>query len=334
VDSGIWEADTNPYAAPRASLERGALTDFYRTDSRRFSYGEYWRLSPNPLGFLIAATLKTLRVSLPHSHAFGYPHELALVAWEDIEPYVKEKWGPRLRQCEEAGFHRLFCYCISCCGITREGVCCVLQSDDRLYTVGLNYVRVENATVVKEVVTTTLSSRLRDDRRVVAVDYRNYLDPAPDQLLQFVPRKSIAEMWERHRDWIAEIGGTPVPRDPSELPQAVLQREQQLIEHMVGRGLYVRLSARELAQIERRGGAQTAPAVLNRPVYRFLSRAERVLLIVMVVGIVLFWINPDPGGGPLIGPLTQLLLLVGSLGGIALVKVAQLALKRSHQAGS
>ncbi|MDR3639645.1 MAG: hypothetical protein P4L84_37945 [Isosphaeraceae bacterium] len=325
------EPDFNPYAAPTTELGGGTLTEFYRTDSRRFTYGELWRISPNPLAFVIAAVLKTIRVRLPRNFAFACPQELTLVAWDDIAPHVIEKWANRLKECDEAGFHRIFCHSLPCHGITREAVSCVLQTDDRLCMASLNYVRVENMATIKEVSRLTIASRLRDDRRAMTLDYRSYLDPPPDRILQPVVGKSAPEMLRRHRDWIAGIGATAVPLEPKDLPRIVLERERESVQRMVERGVYVRTTERELAQVARRGGGETPPEVINSTLYRFLRGAERVLVVVMLVAIVFDWIAPVRGPALTLQALFRLGLFAGGFACFLLVKIIQFALKRSKR---
>lgn len=330
LNANTRESESNPYSAPRTGPDIGVLTDFYRTDSRRFSYAEYWRLSPNPLGFVVAAIFKTIRVPLPGKFALGYPHELTLVAWEDVEPHVMEKWSARLKQCEEAGYRRVFCHRLTCRGVTRETLSCFLLSDDRLSTVTLNYVRAENSVVLKEVVTTALASRLQDGRLALTFDYWGYLDPKPDEVVRRVSGKPIQETLERHRDWIAGLGAIPVPLDPNDLPQLVLKREQQSIEYRAARGLLVRLSAHELARIERQGTRETAPKVFNSPFFRLLQGTQRVLFIVMFVTAVSTWV--DLGiAAPMRRGLIQLLLMLGCFAGLALVNIVKLALRQSDR---
>ena len=328
------EPEFNPYAAPTTELGGGALIDFYRTDSRRFTYGEVWRIAPNPFTFLVAALLKTLWIPLPRNFAIAHPHELTFVAWEDMPPHVVEKWRTRLSECQEAGLHRVFCHRLPCHGITREAIACILQSDDRCCSASLTYTRVENAATVKEVARMHIASRLEDGRRAITVDSRAYFDPPPDGIVQPVLGKSVAEMLQRHRDWIASLGATPVPRDPKDLPRVVLENEQQSIDHMVKRRAYVRITERELARVERSGRTETPPEWLNSAWYRLLVGAERVLFAVLLLTVAWGWIVPLRGPEPLGEALIRFALFLGSFAGFFLVKIIRFVLKRSRRSAS
>jgi hypothetical protein len=140
-------------------------------------------------------------------------------------------------------------------------------------------------------------------------------------------------MLARHREWIAGMGEVPVARDPKDLPQLTLENEQSTIDHMIRRGLFVPVTARELALVERRGAQATPPDVVNSKLYRALRFAERVFFVVMLVALALEWAAPRRGPRPIEEALFRLALLGGSLAALCLIKIVQYALKRPYRTG-
>jgi hypothetical protein len=286
------EADFNPYAAPRADLGHDDPTDVYQVVSTRVSYAEYWRLSNGPISFLVLALFKTLRIRFQFQGAVSYPRSIDLVPTGQIPAHVLERWRGHLDECEALGLRLVLCYKIPTIGVTKETLAAVLRSDDGLRNVGLVYTRVEAMTIVREKVIISAGSELEGGRRAHTRNDREYLDLPPSYIVQVVRNRSVGELLDRHRDWVASRGWTVVPFPRDGLEDRLVRREQELVEFLVDRGVLVPMTRRELERFIRKTAGGVDPAAVNLKALRAIGMAQRVLWLASVALLAYVLIAP------------------------------------------
>ncbi len=331
MPSASWEPDFNPYAAPQADLGRDEPTDFHKIVSTRVSYAEYWRLSEGPLSFFIYALLKTLRVPFLFPTAVPYPRAIDRVPTDQIPAHVLERWRGPLDEGEALGLRLVLCYTIPAIGAAKEILAAVLRSDDGLRVVGLVYTRVEAMTVVREKVILSAGTELDDGRRAITRNDRAYLNMPPSYVVQVVRDRSVAEVIDRHRDWVASRGWTAGLSRPDDLEGGLLRREQELVEFLLGRGVLVPMSRRELERFVRKTAGGVDPAAVNLKALRAVEIARRGLWFVAVA--VLLCVLFGPKQVPPVAAALTWTMITCLLGFFGLGAVRFFLIRSAHRVG-
>lgn len=238
--------DFNPYAAPLSDLDEPSA-DLYRIVSTRVSLGEYWRLSPGLVSFLILAFFRILRVPTPFFFPFGFtrPRRLDLVEFDHLPSHVRNHWEGPLAEFEAGGLRPVFAYSLPVLGSLKDAYAIILRADDGRLHGSLSYLRNQVGTTTKEVVAATASSRLPDGRRVATSNARPFLNPPPEYQVRHLTSLSAREVLTKHLEWLASSGWTPEPIAEADLPGAIIHNEQRHIDFQVERGVLAPMAARE-----------------------------------------------------------------------------------------
>jgi hypothetical protein len=82
---------------------------YYKTDSTKITFREYWRSRFSRPRVLIAFLFKILGIRLAAHHSIPWPLRLrdSLINEEDVSPSAKEKLAPLLEECKQLGFESL-----------------------------------------------------------------------------------------------------------------------------------------------------------------------------------------------------------------------------------
>ena len=155
------------------------MNKFYRLDSRKLTYGEYWNISRS-WQVIIPWTAKLL--GIPMKFGSGMPHfesvrELEVPA-ADFSLAAHEKLQPLLDKCLAMGFHspRYFTY-ENMRRDTRTEFIALLHGSGA--TVRLMYSRSSQGTVTKEKILVVLLSELLDGTYFFTSDQRKQFLSAP-----------------------------------------------------------------------------------------------------------------------------------------------------------
>src|SRR5262249_47807489 len=109
---------------------------YYKLDGGKLSYSEYWRLSPDPLTFLIVAVRKLF--FFPMQFRFGIPRSdvLQTVEEEDLPRDIARNMRAMIRGFTDEDFRLAFYYTTPTLERHRRGFAASMLSDDGL-TAGL-----------------------------------------------------------------------------------------------------------------------------------------------------------------------------------------------------
>src|SRR5262245_13455489 len=98
------------FPVERLNVRKGGRTmkRYYKVDGQKLSYQEYWRMSPEPLSFLIAALRKLLRIPVEFKFSIPRVESLPLLDPAEIPGRVKKKWSAIIDACEDQGLQVQF----------------------------------------------------------------------------------------------------------------------------------------------------------------------------------------------------------------------------------
>lgn len=290
----------NPYESPKSILGSDTSASpfgevvYYRTNTRRLSYAEFWRLSQNPFEFLIAASFKTLGICLPSTFAFASALALRPIDPRQWPPSALEQLRPLADQATECGLRFAWAYVLPSLGAI-ESCALAYVSDDGATIVPLIYVRAWNAQGSREQVAFSMLSRLADGRVIATSGTKRQLNAPPEFAVEHLTGQSVRDVLERHRARLSEHEAALVhARDPAEVFEAVQHYEHRSTEFQQSRGVYVVATPKEMEAYSRLSQQQHPAGPPKSTAFQGLE-----FLCWIVLGICLFLVPrvvaPQPG---------------------------------------
>lgn len=225
--------------------------EYYKVDGGRLTFGEYWRMSPNPLVFLIVAIMKpfggvSFNFSLPRGD------ELDFVDWDDLTGAARRKFRDTEDDWIDVGYARVFCHELPVLERHRYGAAAVYRHQDSRSFATQGYARDG------DVETTFLSCVTRFDSGAFGCTTTNkqQFKPHPDHPVARFPGVNGVTLYERHVDqvaaWEPEYGRV-TPVTPEALPQWILDAEHRFIDFHAERGVFVRMTKQEMRRARAAG---------------------------------------------------------------------------------
>lgn len=226
------------------------MTTYYRLDGGQLTYAEYWRLSPEPLSFLIAAGRKLVGWPIRFAFAIPRPDRLFLVDQDELPDAARSAMWPMVRKAKAAGFRLVFHHRLAVPEPHRVGAAAALLDE---YALTCFYVMFAQDGGQRQV-QLTCSSRFADSTRAITTTLHKTLEPVPGNHIERHPGADPAALYARHQEHLAALesqGLVPMWLDPDRLADVVLEWEVGYVDFHIGRGVFVPMAQEEL---DRPGG--------------------------------------------------------------------------------
>ena len=276
------------------------MNKYYKLDSRKVSYGEYWNIVRS-VNVLIPWTAKLLNIRM--NFMSGLPYFESVRDLEVPEPEclarAREKLQPMLEQCQRMGFHtpRFFTY-ESMRREVRTSFIALLHPSGA--TVRLMHTLSLKVQPPKEKLLVVLLSELRDGTYLVTSSQRKQFLSAPGIVVNRLIGASAERLLESHLQKIKELpmSNPARPVTSAEMLDDVWDRyEKKSREFGMQRGIYVWMTPEEVAAEQ--GGIEEAKAMSggneqNMDVLLEINRLRNKksgwggILILFIVSLVLF----------------------------------------------
>ena len=230
---------------------------YYRIDSRKIGYAEYWRMvNGNPITFLIAAIAKTLFVPLDFQMAQPILKSLIPVEPREMPEDAKEAMTPMIAACRELGAELQFLYTIPMISRT-TGFGAAFLSTDGVIVPQVLFSRVVNNGIRTATVTFSCVSQLPDKRLVVTSDKRKEFE-SPDWLdgVSMVGA-NVETVYKAHTARLSSMKTRPVCFTPGQLQPFVVEINNRELEARIARGIMVKMTEAEVGKL--RGMLSAAP---------------------------------------------------------------------------
>lgn len=222
-------------------------TKYYKVHGGRLSFAEYWRMSPDPISFTIAAGMK-LFGGLPFNFSIPRIDELHEVEWDDLPPPARRALKEPAEQFESAGLELVLCHRLPLLESHRIGIGAVFLAADGLSFATANFGK-EHDVVKVELACVT---RFDDDSFGVTTTAKKQLKPRPDYVIDRHPGATGDELHEKHvaniERWESK-GKQPQRLTPKTLPDVLLEGEQGTVDFHAERGVFIPMSKAEVRQI-------------------------------------------------------------------------------------
>lgn len=226
------------------------MTTFYRVDGGRLTYGEYWRMAPSPLAFLIAAGRKFLGSPLQFQFAIPRPDRLFLVEFEEFPGYAKRAMTPAIQAVEREGLRLVFCHRIAVPEPNRLGVAAHFLDPKNHASLGILFGRTGEHIELR----ISCASGMSDDSLAVTTTMKQTLNPVPGQSIVRKPGADADEIYRLHCEHLARLdreGLLPKKLNPDRLDEFVLGWELNYVDHHIARGVFVPMTDEELDEVSR-----------------------------------------------------------------------------------
>ncbi|MDB5308518.1 MAG: hypothetical protein JWO38_2720 [Gemmataceae bacterium] len=224
------------------------MTTFYRVDGARLTFAEYWRMSPNPLVFLIAAWMKLIGRPIRFSFSVPRPDRLFLVEFDELPAAARAGMGPLVDAAEAIGLRLVFCHRLVVPEPHRLGAAAILL-DKTGETILLVIFSRQGNRVERHLACTTLFT---DGSRAVTTTIRKTFEPLPGSHVARYPGADPASLLARHREHLAALtseGLIPTRLEPNRLPDVVHEAELRFVDFHIGRGVFVPMTDEELDKL-------------------------------------------------------------------------------------
>lgn len=252
----------NPYESPKQEADNvkpplGELV-FYQSDSRRLTVREYWRLSGNPLQFLLALTLKLCGIRLPMNFAFASAGATHSIRPDQRSEFARNALAGLEKDAADCGLRYVFSYVLPSMGAV-ESLASTYANQDGTIVVPLVFVRMWFKTTMQKTAYAFLS-RMANGQLLVTSGTKQELDIPPGYLTEFWPNAPFATVLARHRERMVAMG-VPALAAPTDVDIAacIRENEQRVMDFHVERGTYVPATAAELERLTKLE-SQTAAA--------------------------------------------------------------------------
>lgn len=234
--------DENPYASPTSP---DSPSTFYTTEITKLTMTELWRIaSPNVVGFLVVAIAKLSGSSMRNNAAFA-KDGVRFLDVEELPLEVQSGTRSIQKECRSLGFEDRHGYTLRSLGDT-AGYVLEIANPDGTISGSIIYARSGDT----ETVFLAYASELSDGTTVSTSSGRKYIDQHPSQKEKHFVGASPSTLLQRHKEHLEENGfAYPLRRDDEELRESALKRERLGFEYNIERGVYVPLTALELAKL-------------------------------------------------------------------------------------
>lgn len=222
-------------------------TEYYKINSGRLSFGEYWRMSPNPVVFLIAAGAK-LFGGLPMNFSIPRVDTLHTIDWEDMPPRAGKRMEPSIDTYESLGYKYGFCYEMPILELDRFFGACTLLGEDGLRFAMVVYVE----TPEEKRLTLGIVTEFTDGNYGVTTTAKKELEPEPNHRVHrhlSATAEELHQLHEQHLEEWRNDGLEPVKQSWDRLPQVILAAEQATVDFHASRGVFVPMSEAEVRKL-------------------------------------------------------------------------------------
>lgn len=205
---------------------------------RRLSFKECWRMGGGVVGFTVAAVCKLIGVNLGSADPVACAIDrIDVVPPEEFPEDVYRRQECLLEEAHSCGLGLRLLYTLPMVGSV--GYAALFSDQDLILEV--MYLSQKEQVVVACVVI----SLLPGGRELITTDQKQNFDATPEFEAEFMPGAVIGALLERHRERIRDRRLERVPEDRAELEALALRRNQQAIERLLKRGIYLPCSIAE-----------------------------------------------------------------------------------------
>jgi hypothetical protein len=207
---------------------------YYKTNTVKLTYGEFWRMAGGCLPFAIAATLKTLGIALSVPTRLAFLEQVKHLSMEELPQLSRGTQMQQRKECEAAGLAFQFFYMVP--PLTQASSAVYLDAGRKTLAQTL-VVRPEEAPGSQERIVFACSSFLPNGTVLGTGNAAQQFNNTPGFDTVYMPGKSVLETLQRHQERLAKVSAQEL--SPDVLDEKVKLLNNRPMEHNIKRGVYV-----------------------------------------------------------------------------------------------
>jgi hypothetical protein len=221
------------------------MATYYRTDIRKTTFAEIWRISSTYSSFLSGCKLKLLNRKLPVSHAFRYDDRVVVVPPETVPQEVSAFFGPAVEEFESLGAQLAFYHTAPAVG-KLEGYSAVLLAKDRYSYIVLVWVEVRVGRRPKKNSGMAITSQLQDGSFFTTTNLPRRFNLPPAFKAQRVLDGAPAVLFDKHQQGLRESESPAIRiQGDSHVKELIAEVKRVTFEWHFNRGVYLPLTTEE-----------------------------------------------------------------------------------------
>lgn len=216
-----------------------AVIRWYKTDIRKLTFAELWRISPGA-GFLVAAFHKLSGKALPMATRAPLLDSLDILPDDGLPADVLAAMSGAIGAWEVLGFSRSFVYTAPPASPGMRGFATVLLSADGLTLAEVVFVEIVRPVISRREMPTWCMSCLTGNRRLVASSGRRRFNSPPGVDALYLTGYPAESLYAAHRARLDTLRGEmPERLDRNGAARAILENSVRMTETMAARGVYI-----------------------------------------------------------------------------------------------
>jgi hypothetical protein len=221
-------------------------------DSRKVRFSEYWRAVPNPLLFVIAASLKLFHIPLPMGSGFPAAASAYYLPAEQFPDLVRMQFAPIAAEALQLGFELGWTYTLPSLGnITAYGAS--MPSRDGIMLLHIVFARIMNSQNLEEKISYGAISEFSDGRILATSSSKQEIDTPPGVEAAYLPKAPMHQIVAEHRERVQNHSmGMPRRLDRYDAETLVKKMNRNMEDFLIERGVWKPMTEAEMAALEKR----------------------------------------------------------------------------------
>jgi hypothetical protein len=224
------------------------MTRYYKIDSRKITFGEYWNISRNKIAVLLPWLCKIVGVQLNFSIAFPEPTTLRdrTVEKSHLLPDILRNLEAGMAELTAFGFHAPCFFSLKNLLMPGETGGVLLFDESGEVGASVTFVKYRG----RECRVVGFISVLNDGSVLSTTDKRPEYNPPPGIEVQRIMGATPQQLWSAHHQTLEKYKVSNPPRKfvlPDAYEELFDQVTRKMFEHNVRRGLWVEMTPEEIS---------------------------------------------------------------------------------------
>ena len=209
---------------------------FYKVNTVKLTYGEFWRISGGCMPFAIAATFKTLGVGLKVPTRLAYLEQVNHLTLEELPQLSRGTQMQHRKECESLGLQFQFFYMIP---PMKQACAAVYLDAERKLIAQVLVVRPEESPGSQEKVVFACSSIHRSAIILNTGNSAQQFNIPKGIQPVYLPGKSLLDTLKVHEARIAKASADIITFTPDQIDECIKGLNNIPLEFNINRGVYV-----------------------------------------------------------------------------------------------
>lgn len=222
---------------------------YYRADTTRMTFRELWRISSRWPVFLTGCVNKVFGIRVPVQWAIRHELTIKPLHAEEVPENALQMLEPFVEEFEQMGARLAFYQTTPAVG-NLEGYSAVLAPPEHNAVVQVVWAKTQISRRGKTSFGCAITSQLQDGAFFTTTNLASKFKKPPEFRVLRLRGAAPTDLARRHQQALAECGSPAIMiRNDEQIKNVLLDIKQRNFEWQMSRGVYVLLTAEELARL-------------------------------------------------------------------------------------